>query len=715
MSWIWLNKEKYPDNQNSSFSHFSENKFQVTCVSIKKEFDFDKRIKEFVFSFSIDTVGFLYCNGELMCGTTARGPGDFLTRERSVPCYFYQEGRFVPKDDTKSLQISAQIRAGCLELWDFSSGHGGFFLKGEVIFDDGSVSPIETDESWQIKLEPYFMQKEFSYDNTVIDNEYENASKFDFPLKLVKADIKIPKEDEISFDNCFRVDGQSRKSFHINLPLIYSSYYEIEVDCDGLLLGKIASKEDAGFISKEHKFKVNKSCRFRLFEMVSCGGFVLYLNNKSDKPASVTIHIKHSHYPYDHSYSIKTNNARFADLFKKCQFVVNNCSQTMILDSPKHLEPLASCAGDYNIISLVNALSSGDLSLSKHTLRGYAYFLEDFSGHNINKNYALIFIKWLKNIYMFDGDKSLLKDCIGGARATIDMYLSCLGENGLVEKIYNYIFVDWLMVDGINLFSPTKNLGQSVSCMYLYDALKCVEFMYAELGDNKNSRKMHREANKLKNAINNLLFDKDKGLYCEGLNTLDEPTIPISNEMRKILDAHWHYAPKNTDKIYFRKHANVLAVDFGLANKKTSRKILREIFYGEIKECEIQPYFLHYLFEAIHKADMDKKYAMKLLKEFLKHVRIKDKGLPEGFYAPTPMYKFDYSHAWACTPYYSFIMASSGLKILEPGMKKISLKPQYLGIDAEYTIPTPYGEMTISIKKGEKPVVIVPKGIEVVK
>jgi glycogen debranching enzyme len=193
-------------------------------------------------------------------------------------------------------------------------------------------------------------------------------------------------------------------------------------------------------------------------------------------------------------------------------------------------------------------------------------------GVNSNTSYALTFVKWLKNMYMFTGDKTLLEDCLEGVKAAINKYISYLGENNLVETPRNYVFLDWLFVDGINLFSPSKNLGQSVATITLYDSIRCAEYIYNELGLNKESKKLHSIANKIKKAINTLLFNKEKGLYCEGLTT---PNIPN--------DKYVH-VPDNFDKTYYRKHANILAVAYDVVNKSTSKKILHKLFFGEIKD-----------------------------------------------------------------------------------------------------------------------------------
>jgi len=117
-----------------------------------------------------------------------------------------------------------------------------------------------------------------------------------------------------------------------------------------------------------------------------------------------------------------------------------------------------------------------------------------------------------------------------------------------------------------------------------------------------------------------------------------------------------------------------------------------------ISDC--QPYFKHFLFEAIYKNDLRDKYTLKLAEEWKAPVKDCPKGLVEGFIAPEPTYYFDHSHAWGGTPLYSIPKALTGIEILEPGYKKISLEPSCLGLDeAKVEIPTPYGMIVCDISK----------------
>lgn len=702
MSWIWLNKNIYPNNQETKCSSFSSKPINYCVASFWKNVSFQKNIKKIVIKFACDTLGYLLIDDKVVINDNAKAASDFTIVDIPSYKFFYLTKTIEFNQPKRDFSIKSYVQLGCTNMYDFSSGFGGLNVDIEITFLDNSKLNVETDDTWNSRLEKAFYQKgcvDFSLDAESVSA----ASLTNDKKELVDAQIKPLVENEITFDNKFVVNGNSSKTFQCNFDHCYSSHLELEIVCNGIVSGELITFEAKDLISGEHKFKTNQSIKFRYFDLVSVGGFKLKLKNKSAKEAKIVVHILHSHYQLPKENEISIEDKKLSDLFNKCTFAVKNCSQSLYLDSPKHCEPLASCSGDYNIESLVNAFYSGDYELTKHCLRGYAYHLERNGGRCANTSYGLVFVKWLKNIYMLTGDKELLKDCEKGMKATIDMYLKTLGNSGLVEKCYNYVFIDWLVVDGYNLFSPPKSLGQSVVSLFLFDALKCASLIYEEIGNISLSKKMAKAMKRLKKSILSNLFDADRCLFTEGMNT---PNEKFEFEKDK---------PENNGKTYFRKHANILAVSTGLVNKSKGRKIINKLFKDDlVKDLPVQPYFLHYFFEAIHEVDLDKRYFKKILKLFTQNIKIKDKGLPEGFYKPSPDYSFDYSHAWACTPYYSFIVATSGLRILEPGMTKIFIKPMKFGKNYNYVIPTPYGDIKVKESNGVTNIEC-PKGIEAVK
>ncbi|MCQ2743037.1 MAG: hypothetical protein MJ239_07110 [Bacilli bacterium] len=705
MSIIWLPSKKYKEQQSSKPGMFrlwvNPGPINYVAARIRKTFKREKEIESFDVKFACDTSGYLRVNDIVVFNTNTKCDYDFYNGNLPAKDFFWAKKKVVI-NKKKEIKIESLVELSALRDYDFSSGNGGFVLEGVINYVDGTSEAVESDESWEIRHEKQYNDP-FSFNNEIENGPWEKAEVKKYKWNIRDARIKAPIEEEISFENSFHLKGKKR--FFVDFPHTYAAYVEIE--CTGQATGKVDSFEIIDKKTKEYTptetnhFVFSKSGKVRYANLESVGGFCLEAESKDG--AELIVHVYHSHYPFPDQSKIITSNKRLNDIFDKCLFAAKNCSQNIILDSPKHCEPLGSCAGDYRLISFVNAFATGDYDLAKHVLRGYTNNLYRNGGQNANDDYALIVTIWLHDIYMMTGDKELLKDCLKGIEATDKRYSSFVGEKGIVDHPRRYCFIDWLNVDGYGLFSAPANLGQSVVNMFYYRHLVCLSYIYEQLGDEKKAKRTARKAKKLKKAINANLYDKERGLYSEGLN-------------EDVGNYEGCQVPPGNGKKYFRKHANALAVAYGLtSSKKQSKAILKKIF-TELNDCEMQPYFMHYLFEAVHKADMDGKYAKTVLKYWLDNVKTADKGLPEGFYKPEPSYKFDYSHAWACTPYYSFIIATSGINILEPGMKKIAFSPRSLKVkEFSYKIFTPYGPIFVSLSKNQKIEIIYPKEIEIVK
>ena len=162
------------------------------------------------------------------------------------------------------------------------------------------------------------------------------------------------------------------------------------------------------------------------------------------------------------------------------------------------------------------------------------------------------------------------------------------------------------------------------------------------------------------------------------------------------------WMPRNTEKRYCLKQPNILAAYFGVCDDGTARDIIRRVMRDEI-EGDVQPYFLHYLLEAVFRLGMREEYTRAILERWKAPVLACPKGLVEGFVKPEPGYPFDHSHAWGGTPLYTLPKALTGLEIIEPGMRRIRLDPSLLGFDhARAELLTPFGPVVCELRKGRR-------------
>ena len=162
--WIWLPKAAYPQNQTTRFSERVRVNVETnyTVASFSRVYDFGKEIAEISLRFSGDTAFALFCNGQHLANGPVLPGGDFLEIYDNEP---------LPQHYATQITLNAQQLAGLnegrMEFWslvrmmparcfDYSRGHGGFFLTAHVQFADGTKTVVYTDNSWQAQYLPAY-------------------------------------------------------------------------------------------------------------------------------------------------------------------------------------------------------------------------------------------------------------------------------------------------------------------------------------------------------------------------------------------------------------------------------------------------------------------------------------------------------------------------------------------------------------------------------
>lgn len=697
--WIWLDSNIYPDFQHCRVSPMQSRKDETYAVAeFMKNYLFSEEISTIRLHVSGDTAFDLSVNGETVLTGPVPVGGDFLGNDMPRSKHYATDISLSPAG--RSLSFFARVKLSPVGIYEYSKGHGGFMLSCLITFTDGTEKIITTDGSWLARLNGAYTAP-FTFDGTVRPDEWTNAQ--------VVADIwhpevspLMPLDEEIitpAFDT-FCVDAHETEEFTVEYDRIYAAIIGLKVRTTGIVSIELTSYEtECDHRAKTETFVFDSDCDYRGLQIHSAGALKIRIENKSDNDVTVTPVLIAVSYPVTVHAETLTSDEELNNVLDVCAHTLRYCRQHIHLDSPCHCEPLA-CTGDYYIESLMTAFSYGDMTLAEEDIIRTAELIRNNGGRMFHTTYSLIWVMMLRDVYMFTGNRNMLKKCHDALIMLLDLFETYIGENGIIDNPPDYMFIDWLYIDEISLHHPPKALGQTCLNMFYYGALTNASEIFGILGDEGMKKYTAEKAEKLKKAVKLQLYDEDRKMFFEGLNT--------QSPEEKL----YHYLPQNTDKRYYRKHANILACYVGLCNKDEAVKLLERIMSDEI-EGDYQPYFAHYLLEAVYRNGLRDKYTLQIIEKWKQPCNDCRKGLAEGFIVPEPEYSFDHSHAWGGTPLYSLPLALSGLEIVKPGFEEIILRPSSLGLDnSRVQIPTPCGMIEINQQKGGKTEISVPEGIK---
>ena len=705
-NWIWLDPSIYPHNQTSLYSAvegagdevYVDNNY---CVAeFIREYDFGSKVEEAELRISGDTEFRLDINGD----TVATGPmnvgGDFLFN--GMPRSKHYASMVTVKPACGKLAFFARVKLMPVAINEYSRGRGGFMLSARVRLADGRVKYICTDKTWRARLNRGFYLP-YRYDQALDTEAFTSAAEIDNVWHTETAPTKVRAEKKyLPVKNAsFTVAPGETKEIDVEFDMIYGGFVSLDIKTAGRLSVELDCIETDVSVG-HYKLDFVRNDSFRGLQLISAGMYRIKAVNGGSENAEISASIIAAYYPVTGCAKTTTSDEELNLVMDVCRHTLKYCRQMIHLDSPKHSEPLA-CTGDYYIESLMTAMSYGDMDLAKFDTARTAELLRVHDGRMFHTTYSLIWVMMLWDVYLITGDKALLTDCEDALHLLLDRFSTYIGENGLIETPPDYMFVDWIYIDEISMHHPPKALGQTVLCAFYHGALLTAANIYAALGDSADAADCECRAEKLRGAMNRLLYDAEKGLYFDGLNT------PTPEDML------YKYLPQNVEKRYYMPHSNILCALYGVCDDDTGRRLIRKVVNDAVWGA-CQPYFKHFLLEAIFRLGLTDELSLKVMEEWKAPVKDCPRGLVEGFIVPEPTYSFDHSHAWGGTPLYSLPKALLGIEILEPGYRRIKLCPTLLGLErAHVEVPTPYGLITAEMEKGKlsEESIKIPEGIAV--
>ena len=293
--------------------------------------------------------------------------------------------------------------------------------------------------------------------------------------------------------------------------------------------------------------------------------------------------------------------------------------------------------------------------------------------------------------YLYTGNPASLHRFYNDLKAKT--LLSLVEENGLIstrikkqtpEFLKSIHFggeaisdiVDWPQrgVFGIGKESPGEADAyeftdyNTVINAYHYEALKVFSRIAGALGQAADRDIYADKAEKAKQQVNKLLFDKKKGYYIDGIGT-DHSAL----------------------------HANMFPLAFELVPVK-NHKTVADYMRSRGMACSV--YGSQFLMDAVYNGH-DAEYGLQLLsstaeRSWYNMIRV---GSTISLEAWDTKYKpnQDWNHAWGAVPANAIPRKLMGVEPLEPGFRKMRIKPQPATLaHAEIIVPTIRGDIKVS-------------------
>ncbi len=410
------------------------------------------------------------------------------------------------------------------------------------------------------------------------------------------------------------------------------------------------------------------------------GGFQYLTVEVKGNVRALEIGATFASYPVEYKGSFACSDKGLNELWRACRWTTQLCMQSYYLDSPIHQEPIG-CTGDYLVESLINYHAFGEKWLTRQDLRKTALMLRKNRYDTFHTSYSLLWVQLLCDYYEYTGDTAIVEELAGDVHRLLRLFDSYVGQRGLVSEAPDYMFMDWAEVEGFNLHHPPAVMGMGYMTAFYYKALLDAQKMSMAVGRKVRAGQYARRAEAVKDAFNRELWVQEKGLYKDG--------IPF---VTKAAPGKW--LPDDRDIVTFTPYVNSLAVLYGIATDERCAAIMDEVLKAA---AGVQPYFMHFVFEALAKSGMFGENAVRLMRRW-------DAMLAEHPASLKEMWnRGDYSHAWGGSPGYQMSSKILGIAPIDAGFGGIRVKPHICGLAwAKGQVPAPMGLIGVEWQKCDR-------------
>jgi hypothetical protein len=638
----------------------------------------------------------LYVNGRL----ASRGPvdigHDFAGGQTHRWFYDYRDltSRFVLGRNIIAVEVFRQAPRA------ISRGQPGLLFEAEISLPGQRPETVKSDASWRAISAPQFLNAT-SYDAGKEPSGWrltgfdDNAWPACREVKDVWAPLvasEIPPLMEARYP-VLRFEGLPNRtivgdgSFRVVFDRVLSAYPTIKVKGGKGAQLTIKAHQQATMLLGEGE----QYFEFPIMTEI-VPGFTVELKNVTTPLEIVDVGANFTSQPVAYRGTFQCSDERLNRIWQVSRWAVQICLQTHHLDSPNHQEPISD-PGDYLIESMVSHYAFAQPWLARQDLRKFAWLLKDENYHNFHTSYSIGWLQMLMDYYDYTGDKAFVEEMAPYVHELLDMYSSWRGKNGLISEAPNYMFMDWVTIGGFGCHHPPAVIGQGYLTAFYFHGLEMASRVATLQGDSARVEKYAQLRREITGAFQRELWVAEKRLYRDGK--------PFQTSVKP-----YRWLPADKDIETFSPHVNLLAVLYDLALKDRQPAIVEKVLAE--KPLNTQPWFMHWVFQAIDHAGLFDKYATQQMRRW--------QIVPETQSFHEMWHGGDLSHGWCSTPLVQMSSRVLGVTPTSPGFKMLAIRPTLCDLTwAKGRVPTPQGDVAVSWALGDNQLqldVTVPAGVE---
>jgi alpha-L-fucosidase len=716
--WIWVNNRQFPDWQRAKSYWINPPGpgLKPYRALFRKTFYISRLPEQGKLFMTADVRFRAYINGSPVAEGPDNTGGDY--GDNKSPSYWYYSSYDVRSRLRTGINtIAVEVFAWALESSDVTSSFGR--LIGEL--RNGDKDLVATDTSWKANIDSsYSYSGDFLQYDAGSEAEGWKTSSFSDgswapasfqhsadstrlyqsripgqmhypvqPLRLFKVKAATnPIGDEITSQEFYgkRINS-SRYILDFGRNLAAHISFAATADKGDTL--EVASYEKMGsdpVAGRKYRYICKKG--INIFRTPNVSPF-RYLEARVGSGKGLTIQqfdADFTSYPVLYRGSFSCSNPFYNRLWSVIRYTTQLCMGDMYFDSPMHQEPIG-CTGDYFIESMNSYYAFGDSRLTRQNLIQTAQMMEKNDYRMFHTSYSLLWVQMLRQYVQFTGDTALLGELLPHADKLMSRFKGYLNKDHLVADAPNYMFMDWITINGFNAHHPPAMIGMGYMSALLYKSMRDIDDMRRLLGRDGSYPRYAATADSIRTGINKILWDPVRKLYRDGIPFLTDVS-PNS------------WLPADSNLITYTPHVNTLAVLYDIAPPDSREGIMDYVVTQ--KEYELQPYFMSYVLGAVRTVGWQDR-GLELIDRWRNGIDTSTYTLKENWRDKTDFgYNGDFSHAWGGAPLRWLSGNILGISPETPGYAQIAIRP-YSGDQlhwAKGAVPVGKGEsVLVSWKK----------------